>query len=262
MSGDGRFVAFESTARLAPEDDNILSDVFVYDRATGRHDLVSVSLDGTSGRTGAFSPTISGDGRFVVFVAEDGHLVTGDTNQGLDVFLRDRTADTTEIVSIADDESPASGPGFSLSSFGSGVSDDGRYVAFESTADNLVPGDLHDIGDGDVFLRDRVEGTTAMASTPVVAGASWAGDGHAASISADGRFVAFDSYQGGLIEEDPGAGVFVFDREDGSKSRLSSSGDYPVISRDGSRAAYIAATWPSIPEDDTFTFDVFVAQRR
>lgn len=141
VSADGRFVAFASLSdNLVSGDTNGQSDIFVRDRLTGTTERVSVSStgrqgDGNSGLlNGMGSPSISADGRFVVFDSEATNLVKGDTNGASDVFIHDRMTGTTERVSV--------GPG-GLQANGSCVqgriSPDGTRVAFTSSATNLVP---------------------------------------------------------------------------------------------------------------------------
>jgi hypothetical protein len=133
LSFDGRYVAFESTARLDPRDlDNGTQDVFLRDRDSGTTVLVSLSNNAVSGATSA-GPSISGDGRWVGFHSLDDLLVPVDTNGFFDVFLYDRTTDAVILVALNDADQQANMP-----SFGASVSSDGQLVLFGSTASNLV----------------------------------------------------------------------------------------------------------------------------
>ncbi len=213
ISGDGRYVAFSSQAcNLVPGDTNGTPDMFVHDRVTGTTERVSVASDGTQANSSSYYPAISGDGRYVVFSSSASNLVPGDllyrdidgiTN---DVFVHDRVTGATELVSVASDGTQAN-----ESSFYSAISAEGRYVAFTSTASNLVPGDtnMH----FDVFVHDRVTGATEL-----VSGSS---DGTQAdnsslypAISAEGRHVAFLSYASNLVPGDTNgvSDVFVHER--------------------------------------------------
>src|SRR5262249_29399620 len=158
LSADGRFVAFESDVdNLVPGDTNRVRDVFLHDRVTGDTIRVSVASDGTQadGRSSFFaSPSLSADGRYVAFESDADNLVPGDTNLSSDVFVHDRVTGDTVRVSVASDGAEADG--FSAEP---ALSADGRYVAFESDADNLVPGDTND--PSDVFLHDPVTAATA-----------------------------------------------------------------------------------------------------
>ncbi len=147
ISGDGRFVAFQSRAtNLVPGDTNGWSDVFVHDRQTGTTTRVSVDSSGVQGNLDSSFPSISGDGRFVAFYSFANNLVSGDTNGRADVLVHDRQSGTTTRVSI--DSSGIQGK--SLSEHPS-ISGDGRFVAFESAATNLVPGDTN--AKRDVFVH-------------------------------------------------------------------------------------------------------------
>ena len=150
ISGDGRFVAFESYAsNLVPGDTNLTVDVFVHDRQTGQTTRVSVDSAGVEGNGWSWPSSISGDGRFVAFESGASNLVPGDTNLTGDVFVHDRQTGQTTRVSV----DSAGVEGNSVSQTHS-ISGDGRFVAFESAAYNLVPGDTN--GRYDVFVHDRL----------------------------------------------------------------------------------------------------------
>jgi Tol biopolymer transport system component len=208
ISADGRFVAFYSSAtNLVPGDTNDSLDVFVHDRQSGTTERVSVDWDGAEGNGHSRLPSISSDGRYVAFESSATNLVAGDTNGVLDIFVRDRQNGTTERVSVG--AGGAQGDG--ASSLAS-ISGDGRYVTFESFATNLVPGDTH--GFLDVFFRDRLSATTTRVSVDS-GGAQGNGDSGTASVSADGRFVAFHSFAANLAHGDTNGffDVFVHDRQ-------------------------------------------------
>jgi Tol biopolymer transport system component len=281
ISADGRFVAFESLAsNLVPRDTNGTRDVFVHDRQTATTERVSVG--GNNRQANGFSNpnSISGDGRFVVFSSFASNLVQGDTNQQLDVFVRDRQARTTQRVSVS--SSGAEGDGASSRA---DISADGRFVVFESTATNLVPSDTN--GQRDVFVRDLQAGTTQRVS---VSSSSAEGDGGSPSngirggihfgpaINGDGRFVVFDSQATNLVPGDtntcgaffPTAGrcpdVFVHDRATGSTTRVSvdSSGAQadgastdPAISGDGSVVSFFSAASNLVVGDTNASPDIF-----
>ena len=147
MTADGRFVTFTSaSANLVVGDGNGDSDVFVRDVVAGTTTRVSVSTSGGDADGYGSFGHIAADGRYVAFLSDAGNLVAGDTNGVDDVFVRDRQANTTRRVSL--------GPGgrqANRESYSASVSADGRLVAFESFASNLVPGDSNDTGD--VFVR-------------------------------------------------------------------------------------------------------------
>jgi Tol biopolymer transport system component len=210
ISADGRYVAFTSEAsNLVSGDTNEAWDVFVHDLQSGETERVSVASDGTQANTGTslFDPaSISGDGRWVVFESAASNLVSGDTNGVRDIFVHDRQRGETRRVSVASDGTQANGD-----SFNSTISADGRWVSFGSEANNLVSGDTN--GRDDIFLHDLQSGKTERVSL------AWDGSqgeyySLASSLSADGRFVAFDSRAKNLVIRDHNGtwDVFVRDR--------------------------------------------------
>jgi Tol biopolymer transport system component len=158
ISDDGRYVAFNSGAtNLVAGDTNAVSDIFVRDRQTGTTTRVSKSSSGVETDQYSYNPSISADGRYVAFESYATSLVAGDTNGNYDIFVRDRQAGTTSLVS----KSSAGVQGNDMSQSPS-ISGDGRYVTFDSAADNLVAGDINGIED--IFVRDRQTGTTWLVS--------------------------------------------------------------------------------------------------
>jgi Tol biopolymer transport system component len=190
ISGDGRYVAFESRAsNLVEGDTNTgFSDIFVRDRKEGKTVRVSVSSIGGEANGDSYFPSISADGRYVAFTSEATNLVEGDTNGRRDVFVRDTKEGKTVRVSVSSSGGEANGRSFATS-----ISADGRLVAFESEADNLVAGDKN--GKRDVFVRDLAGGQTARVSVGED-GSEFATDSVQAALSGDGRFVAFDFEDG------------------------------------------------------------------
>ncbi len=187
-----------------------------------------ISISSTGGVGGGASSlgnhaarAVSSDGRFVVFSSAAGDLVPDDTNQRPDVFLRDREFGTTVRVSLRSDGSqivPQSEFVETDGSSGTGsVSDDGRYVAFVSYADQVVPEDTSDL-ENHVYVHDVVAGTTVAVSGPADHTAAFD-----PSISADGRFVAFVSADPDWDEADRNGttDVFVWDRTGGGVTLVS-----------------------------------------
>ncbi|MFN0008752.1 MAG: TolB family protein [Planctomycetota bacterium] len=210
VSADLRFVTFYSSAtNLVPGDTNSDWDVFVRDRQMGTTERVSFDSNGVEANGDSVHSRISADGRYVVFQSGATNLVPGDTNGQIDIFLRDRQAGTTERVSLS-----YSGAQADNACWFSSVSDDGRYVAFSSPATWLVPGDSWYLG-WDVFVRDRLTGTTEIVSVGLDAGASDNSDN--GTISADGRYVVFISRDSYLVPDDTNGwrDTFVRDREGG-----------------------------------------------
>ena len=265
ISGDGRYVAFDSLAtNLVPGDANGVGDVFVYDRETGAIQRVSVGSDGIEGNRVSRIPSISADGRYVAFISNATNLVLGDTNGVDDVFIHDRQTGTTERVSVATDSSQ----GDSSSGYPS-ISADGRHVAFSSRAANLVPGDTN--ADWDVFVRDRQTGTTERVS---VSSNGSQGDAYSGypSISGDGRYVAFSSQATNLVAGDTNGAwdVFIHDRQAGITERVSMTSDGLegnghsrdcAISADSRHIAFASFATNLVPGDTNGTWDVFVYDR-
>jgi Tol biopolymer transport system component len=207
ISADGRFVAFFSWAEtLVSDDNNFSTDVFVHDRETGQTELVSVASDGTQGIAGSLLPSISADGRYVAFMSYAGNLVWGDGNHAADIFVHDRETGQTTRVSVTSE-----GGQTIVDSWYPSISADGRYVAFDSASAVLVSGDSN--GLADIFVHDRETGQTTRVSV-ASDGAQGNGDSVHASISADGRYVAFHSYANTLVPGDSNnfADVFIYDR--------------------------------------------------
>ncbi|MBU0511337.1 MAG: calcium-binding protein [Chloroflexi bacterium] len=265
ISPDGRYVAFDSLAsNLVPGDTNDYMDIYVHDRQTGQTSLVSVA----SGEPEEYfysssSPSISLGGRYVAFVSNASNLVPGDTNGYDDIFVRDTQIGVTSRVSMAYD-----GTQGNSTSYNPAISADGQYVAFYSTASNLVPGDTNNTGD--IFVRNRLLSQTIRVS---VASDGTQGDEFAgsSSISADGRYVAFASFATNLVPGDTNSkfDVFVHDTQTGQTSRVSvasdgtqgnwTSGSFGLdISADGRYVAFSSGATNLVPNDTSFAEDVYV----
>ena len=216
ISDDGRFVAFYSRAtNLVPGDTNGVPDLFVHDRQTGETTRVSVATDGTEANEASDDPKLSADGRYVVFHSEADNLVSGDTNDTDDVFIRDRLAGTTERISVN-----AAGDEANGQSHEPDISADGRYVAFHSNANNLISGDYAD--EADVFVRDTLTGETMRASVSRT-GEEGNGSCYDPVLSSNGRFVVFESRASNLVTGDNNDSRDVFVRD------LLESPQVPVI---------------------------------
>jgi len=269
LTPDVHYVAFSSYAtNLVAGDTNGPypngHDVFVRDRVNGTTERVSVGWLGQQGNDSSYNPAISADGRYVAFTSHADNLVAVDDNGVQDVFLRDRAADTTELVSI--DSAGVQGDG---EVYCSAISADGRYVAFYGTSTNLVAGDTN--GSSDVFVRDRLTGTTERVSVD-----SAGVQGNAASdggrITPDGRYVTFRSSAANLVPGDTnGKGdLFLHDRQTGETERLSlafdgaqADGDssQPDLTPDGRFVAFQSRATNLVPDDTNGFWDVFVRDR-
>jgi uncharacterized repeat protein (TIGR01451 family) len=326
LSGDGRWVAFESRASdLAPNDHNGASDLFARDLVTGTTRLVSASRLGTGSANGASrQPALAAGGRWIAYASDSSDLVTNAIPTPGNVFLHDLLSGTTTLISRSTNQSaagansPSQAPVLSrdgqivaflsaatdlatlpnpdetqqvfvrdraaastrlasVNRFGARagnapasnprLSADGRFVAFESAASDLVANDGNNASD--VFVRNLLTETTVLAN--VNAAGTGAGNGRSccASLSADGRYVAFFSEATDLV---PGniqtAGqVFVRDLVAGitvlaSVSLSGASGNgvssQPALSADGRFVAFASQASDLVPGDNNGQSDVFL----
>ncbi|MGD9571423.1 MAG: hypothetical protein AB7V62_06050 [Thermoleophilia bacterium] len=212
ISADGRLVAFASEAdNLSDEDHAGFGDVFVRDVVAGTTTLASRATGpaGEAANGTSDTPSISADGRVVAFRSGALNLSDADRDPGADVFARDLALSTTTLVSRA---TGAAGAGGDADSANPAVSADGRFVAFESSAGNLSAPDANP--GNQVLVRDLAAATTTLVSrAPGAAGAPSAAESADASISGDGRFVAFDSQADNLAGDDVDAFDNVFLRD-------------------------------------------------
>lgn len=191
ISGNGRFVAFRSSARnLVPGDFSFNEDIFVHDSATGITEVVSVDSNGVFANAGSDEPKISDDGRFVAFSSDADNLAPGDTNGAKDIFVRDRLLGTTVLASLTELGLPAN-----QGAWWPDLSPEGRYVAFGSTSTNLI---AEPFASGwNIFVRDLLTGEVRVAS--VDSGGNPGGSSDRPAISAGGRAVAFNSGSSALV---------------------------------------------------------------
>jgi hypothetical protein len=160
VDGTGRFVAFQSAAtNFVTGDTNGHYDVFVRDTRNNVTSLVSRATNGTLGNADSTEPQISGNGQFVLFTSDASNLVAGDDNNASDVFLRDRHAHTTRLVSKATDGTVAHGP-----SHAAALSADGTKAVFTSNADDIVTG----VSGSQVYVADLTSGTIRRVSSPAL----------------------------------------------------------------------------------------------
>lgn len=267
ISGDGRYVAFQSTAsNLTAGDANGVSDVFVRDMATGTTILVSQASNGAPGNASSTRPSISADGFQVAFLSDADTLVADANTLVANVMVRDLVTGTTSLASRA------TGPGGTGADAGSGapaIAADGRRVAFASEASNLSDED----GDParDVFVRDLRSSVTVLVSRASGAkGAAGGDDSDEPSISADGRRVAFASDADNLsTEDDKGvADIFVRDlptattvlasRATGDGTPADGGSEEPALSADGRFVAFQADADNLAADDDDRYDDIYL----
>lgn len=243
VSPDGRFVVFLSNATNLVA--NTISNgyhVYIRDTVAGTTQLVDADTNGVgSVEIDGATVSINSNAQFVAFCSPDGNLVAGDNNHALDVFVRDVTNGTNEMISVRSAAVvPATGNGITSQL---AVSSDGRWIAFTSDASDLVTNDFN--GDSDVFLYDTVGGTHALVSVGLDGNTCLGGYSAWPAISADGRFIAFQSAATDLVANDTNGAsdIFLRDMQSGTTTLLSlstngmSSGNNdsfsPIISQDG-----------------------------
>jgi Tol biopolymer transport system component len=265
LSADGRIVAFSSDAgNLAPGDTHAFQDVFVHDLQTGITTRVSVDSAGAEANGRSWNPALSADGRYVAFPSLASNLVAGDTNAAGDIFVHDCWTGITTRVSVG-----ALGAQANAVSDRPSISADGRYVAFESLADNLVALDTN--GALDVFVRDLVLGTTERASVDFAGVQANAGSS-APSLSADGRTIAFQSLATNLVPGDGNgcADTFVRDRVSGAieRANVDSAGleanascSTSTLSATGRFVAFTSSASNLVTGDTNGVMDVFLRDR-
>lgn len=194
ISTNGRFVLFQSDAdNLVANDTNNVGDIFVRDLVNGTTTLVSVNTNGWSGRGESRDPAMTPDGRYVTFVSAANDLVSGDANGIPNIFVRDLQSNTTMLVSVGATSTSSIAP--TGSSETPEITPDGRYVAFYSTATNLVPGVTTT---GEIYVRDLTTGNTTWASANArsIFQSMTGGTNEVScnfSISTNGQFVAFEA---------------------------------------------------------------------
>ena len=262
LSGNGRLVAFESLdSSFVAGDSNSAHDIFVFDRQTATIELLSRGFAGAVANDSSLNPSISFDGRFVVFESNASNLVANDGNGFKDVFLIDRQTGTLALLSRA-----VAGADTDAASFSPALSADGRYVAFVSSASNLVANDSN--GQDDIFVLDRQSATISLVSA-----ASPAQAANAASfspvLSGDGRYVAFGSSASNLVSNDSNGqdDIFVLDRQNASIQLVSgglaglganASSAAPALSGDGRYIAFESYATNLVANDTNAYSDVFV----
>jgi hypothetical protein len=280
ISADGRYVAFESTAaNLTANDTNTWTDVYVRDLHTGTTTLISKNSAGTgSGTHESFYPVISANGRVVVFKSFAGNLVANDNNNTIDLFAYDLQTGITSLVS-----SNAAGTGSgNNASFPSNlpknkaprnfISNDGRFVVFESNATDLVT--ISDSnGEGrDVFVRDLQTSTTALVSVNTTGTGSANSSSGQPVISGNARYVFFQSTATNLATNDTGNSLdlFVRDLQTGTTRLVSvtttntgsfgpsNQSYFPVVSEDGRFAVFQSDVKNHVANDSNSGYDVFV----
>ena len=264
IAHEGRFVAFQSKAsNLVPNDSNGLEDIFVYDLQDQRTERIPPRGGQTQAAGNSRSASITPAGRYVVFTSEAPNLVVGDTNGVADVFRYDRATEELIRVSIAGQTLQANAISENSSR---AVSANGKLIAFASRATNLVSKDTN--ARRDIFVRDIANRITTRVSISS-GGGQGNGDSGAASISADGRYVVFDSAADNLVPNDSNdhRDIFVHDRQAKTTRRVSlaasgAEANGPsfggMISPDGAFVVFYSAATNLVGGDTNNRIDVFI----
>jgi Tol biopolymer transport system component len=261
ISSDGNLVLFQSLAtQLVAGDTNGAEDLFVRDRAAGTTTRVSLDSNGAEAHSSSWAGRMTPDGRSIAFTSSAANLVKYDSNGVTDVFHRDLSTGVTTRVSV--DSSGKEGNSYS---FMEGMSSDGRWIVFSSTATNLVAGDTN--GHYDVFLHDRSNGVTERVSIgPYGAQGDW--DSSDGAVSDDGSLVAFSSGSTKFVAGDTNnaCDVFLRDRNVGRTRLVSVASDgtqgddisdAPALSADGSVVAFESVATTLVQGDTNAVPDIF-----
>lgn len=282
ITSDGRFVAFGSSAsNLTSSDDDSTPDIFVRDRRTRVTSLVSVSSDGAKGEGNNVCPSLTTDGRYVVFSSDAPNLIAPDTNLSMDVFMHDRKTQQTQRISVTSDGSEAASGG-SNTCDGGGISANGKAVAFVSAAVNLIPSKRAKLSSppqqGDVFVYDVNSARVERVSVTSFGEEAKHNSFHPA-ISPDGRYVAFSSDSNDLHPGDSGGSdlrgdtdAYVFDRRTGGLEWISVAPDgsearrpdgratafLPSISAGGRFVSFADTSGNIVAGDNNLYWDIFV----
>lgn len=254
ISADGRFVAFETSADLLPDDQDPFgsADIYLYDVAAGRLSLVSATSPLVGDYDDAFNAALSGDGRILAYVHSNGPHRR--------ILVYDRLTGGTETLP---DASPSE-PGW-VESAGPSVSADGRFIAFSHSSDRLLPGDSN--GWADIFVYDRQTRALTLASLAPDGGQA-DGDSSQPRLSADGRYVVFTTAAGNLAPDDDNGALDVYRHDRQTKTTVWISRHAgqpgkpsyaPAISDDGGTVAF--ESYATFSPADTNGFnDVYLAE--
>lgn len=266
FADDGRWLVFVSFAtNLIPADTNAVADVFLYEARSAEVTRVSLPSTGEQRATASGEGRVSGDGSVVVFSSAASDMTPDDTNRQPDIFVNFRKQGRTRRVSVSSAGAQANGH-----SSAPAISADGRVVAFESWASNLVPDDTNDAPD--VFVHELATGRTTRVSVRTDGGQA-AGHSRMPALSADGRIVAFHSFAENLVECDDNymSDVFVHERETGTTSRVSvsSAGDQANkdsemadITADGRLVVFQSVADNLVMRDTNRKQDIFLHDRK
>ncbi|WP_419195028.1 SdrD B-like domain-containing protein [Novipirellula herctigrandis] len=205
LSETGRYLVYASTRQVLSEDTNTVRDVYLLDRTTNEQELVSITTAGLSANNNSFEPDVSSDGRYVIFRSWANNLDPADTDNFLDVYIRDRLLGTTTLLTAGINGGPGNG-----NSRDAIITPDGHFVVLTSWGDQLVTGDTNALADTFVFdlQSNTVQRVSVTHTHALTDGSSWGGD-----ITPDGRYVLFTSSSSQLVPGDTNAQNDIFRKD-------------------------------------------------
>jgi Tol biopolymer transport system component len=276
MTPDGGVIAFYAWANnLVPGDTNAVQDAFVYDRRRGELTRISVGPGGVQANdragdgSGAATPSLSADGRWVAFHSAATNLVPDDTNGQTDIFLYDRQTGTNVRVVLGPEGTQPNGDVSHPV-----LSADGNLLLFQARATNLDPSvpRLENLGITQIYLLDRGTGAATLISRGPD-GRPGDGDSTQPALSGDGRYLVYTSHATNLVAGDgnDAADILLLDRETGVTQRVSvsSSGTQanrgassPSISLDGRYISFAAEASNLVSGDGNGAADIFLHDQR
>lgn len=267
VSADGHYVAFTSSANnLVAGDTNTAADIFIKDLQSGSVRRVSTNAGGSQSNGGSDHAVFSADGRYVFFESNAKNLGGESTDFRWNIYRKDLQGGAIVCASTDANGAFAAGNTWSFAaSTNAAVSAEGRFVVFESSAANLVSGDTNQRPD--IFYKDLQTGAIQRVSVSTTGGQMTGSNvTSAASISADGRYVVFNSTSSELVAGSSSSNVFIRDMQTGELKVVS---DYPAtkwgtpqralsfdgcISADG-RFVVLKTNYPT--DDDVYDYQVY-----
>jgi Tol biopolymer transport system component len=261
ITPDGRYVVFESDADLVPADTNGQKDVYRRDRSTSQLARVSVTSTGVQGDGWSYHGAITSNGRYVVFTSGATTFVAGDTNNQVDIFMKDMLSGTLTRVNVSTGGAQANNESTwpSISGFGA-------YITYCSAASNLVPGDTS--GNWDLFGYDVATAVTTRLNVQPNGLQANSYVHSPTAMSDDGQLVAFASLSTNLVAGDLNGkqDIFVRNRSAGITSRVSLDlaggevdGDcfVPHMTPDGNVITYTSDATDIVMNDVNARRDIF-----
>ena len=272
ISSDGRYVVFMSYAtNLVLNDTNNFNDIFIYNISSGTTERVSVTSTGGETNSNSFDPGISSDGRFVVFTTDANNLIANDTNEWLDIFIKDLKLNSITRISVSNSGEEGNGDSTQPS-----ISGDGTCIAFTSYADNLSPDDGN--YKSDIFVYNQL---TKKIDRININGEEINKDSHDPAISENGRYIVFiigksqpivakisnELNNVSFTDDKYVNGLFCYDTLFGTTKLISISDegeiandycDEPAINSDGSYVVYSSGADNLVGNDDNLSTDIFV----